>query len=113
MSTTRICLKSLPTLPAGTTYIGREHAGRGRGPSFKRSPWANPFKVALHGREQAVELYRRWLMGDAEAASLVPSGNWHRPTLDEVRTLDGASLACWCDQGERCHGDVLAELASS
>lgn len=113
MSIPRICLKGCPSLPAGTVYIGREHAGRGRGPSFKRSPWANPFKVSQHGRERAVELYRRWLLGDAVAAAIVPAGNWHRPTLEEIRTLQGEVLACWCDLGEQCHGDVLGELAGS
>jgi hypothetical protein len=92
-------------------YIGREHAGRGRGPSFKRSRWANPWSVWDHGREKAVALFARWIAGDPEAAAMLPSGNWHRPTADEIRReLRGRVLACWCDP-QPCHGHVLAAIA--
>lgn len=53
----------------GAVYIGREHAGRGRGPSFKRSRWAKPFTWHEHGREAAVDLYTRWINGDPDAAA--------------------------------------------
>lgn len=92
-------------------YIGREHAGRGRGPSFKRSPWANPWSVCEHGRESAVALFARWVAGDPEVAAMLPPGNWHRPTADEIRReLRGRVLACWCDP-QPCHGHVLAAIA--
>jgi hypothetical protein len=92
-------------------YIGREHAGRGRGPSFKRSRWANPFTWCEYGRDAAVALYARWITGDPEAAAMLPPGNWHRPTADEIRReLRGRVLACWCDP-QPCHGHVLAALA--
>ena len=99
-------------LHAGAVYIGREHSGRGRGPSFKRSPWANPWNWKIVGREQAIALYARWIAGDAEAASLLPPGRWHKPTPQEIRNeLRGQVLACWCDELLPCHGHVLAAIA--
>lgn len=94
-------------------YIGREHAGRGRGPSFKRSPWANPWKWRKVGRARAVELLAKWITGDEDAAALLPPGRWPRPSVDAIRRdLAGRTLACWCPAGEPCHGHVLAEIAS-
>jgi hypothetical protein len=93
-------------------YIGREHAGRGRGPSFKRSPWANPWNWRKVGRARAVELFAAWVAGDANAAAILPPGRWPRPTVESIRqALAGRTLACWCPCGEPCHGRVLAEIA--
>ena len=32
---------------------------------------------------------------------------------DDVASLRGHDLACWCPPGEPCHGDVLLELANT
>ena len=63
------------------------------------SRWGNPYKVADHGREGAVRLYRAML---------------ERMTHDELRAylapLRGATcLACSCKADELCHADVLIE----
>jgi hypothetical protein len=95
----------------GAIYIGREHAGRGRGPSFKRSRWANPFHWKDHGRDRAVVLFARWITGDPTVAAMLPPGKWRRPSVEEIRQeLRGRVLACWCDP-EPCHGHVLAAIA--
>ena len=95
-------------------YIGREHSGRGRGPSFKRSRFANPFPWTEYGRPKAVGLFRRWLAGDPDAAALVTWPRWTRPTPDEIReALVGKVLACWCEPGQPCHGHVLVEIANN
>jgi hypothetical protein len=100
-------------LYANAVYIGREHSGRGRGASFKRSPWANPWSVKAVCRDRSIELYARWLSGDLEAESLLPPGRWHKPTTDEIRReLRGKVLACWCVP-KNCHGYVLAAIAES
>ena len=92
-------------------YIGREHSGRGRGPSFKRSRWANPWHWRDVGREVAIAMYARWITGDPEAAELLPPGRLCRPTPQEIRDeLRGRVLACWCDP-QPCHGHVLAAIA--
>ena len=70
---------------ADAVYIGREHSGRGHGPSFKRSPWANPWTVKAVGHQTAIVLYAKWIAGDLEAAALLPPGRWHRPSVEEIR----------------------------
>lgn len=35
------------------------------------------------------------------------------PSMDEIRTLAGKSLACFCQPGSPCHGDVLLRLANA
>jgi hypothetical protein len=110
MTTRVIHARDLPAYP-DAIYIGREHAGRGRGPSFKRSRWANPFHWTDHGRDRAVALFARWIMGDPEAAAMLPPGKWPRPSIAEIRSeLGGRVLACWCEP-LACHGHVLAAIA--
>lgn len=110
MTTRVIHARDLPQHP-DAIYIGREHAGRGRGPSFKRSRWANPWSVNDFGRDAAVALYARWITGDIEATAMLPPGNWRRPSADEIRReLGGRVLACWCEP-DACHGHVLAAIA--
>ena len=95
MTTRVIHARDLPQHP-DAIYIGREHSGRGRGPSFKRSRWANPWSVNEYGRDAAVAVFARWITGDPEVAAMLPPGNWHRPTPDEIRReLRGHVLACW------------------
>ena len=111
MTTIVIHARDLPA-STGAVYIGREHSGRGRGPSFKRSPWANPWRVEIEGRERAIALYARWIAGDPEAELLLPRGRWHKPTTQEIRSeLRGQALACWCEPLLPCHGHVLAAIA--
>ncbi len=75
------------------------------GVSVARRPgrrWGNPYSVAEHGRERAVELYRRHL---AEHPELVAAAR---------RELRGRPLGCWCPlDGRPCHADVLIELANA
>ena len=79
-------------LPADTVYVGRAPGRRGR--------WGNPFPVQEHGRDQAVRLYREWLLSDPERVA-------------EVRKeLKGKPLACWCSPGLPCHADTLVEVAN-
>lgn len=60
--------------------------------------WGNPFKVAEHGREKSIELYREYIAGKIERGEL---------NLEELR---GYNLACFCDLNDACHADVLLEL---
>ena len=109
--TTVIHVRDLARYP-GAILITREHSGRGHGPSWKRTPWANPWNWKIVGRDRAIALYARWIAGDAEAASLLPPGRWHKPTPQEIRNeLRGQVLACWCDELLPCHGHVLAAIA--
>jgi hypothetical protein len=63
------------------------------------SDWGNPFSASIHGRDNAIALYKEWL--------------WERPELQErAKTeLKGKVLGCHCAP-KACHADVLAELAN-
>jgi hypothetical protein len=56
--------------------------------------WGNPYTVEEYGREQAIRLYREWLIGK---------------DLSELR---GKDLACYCSLDQPCHADILLELAN-
>jgi hypothetical protein len=81
-------------------YIGRGNP-RNKLPA---SIWANPFKIGKDGDRNAVIAKYRALMEQRLAG---PEGIVWRERLGELR---GKTLGCWCSP-ERCHGDVLAELA--
>jgi hypothetical protein len=75
-------------LPAGVICVGRG------------TKWGNPFK-AENGitRDLAIALFRQ---------SITPARE------EEIRReLRGKTLACWCSEAVRCHGDVLLEIANS
>ena len=58
--------------------------------------WGNPYPVDVHGRDEAIRLYREWL-----------------PTSGlDLRELAGCHLACWCPLDRACHADVLLEIAN-
>lgn len=74
--------------PEGAVYIGRP------------GPWGNPWSIEEHGRDQAVELFRQYLAGNARL-------------MEQVRQqLAGRDLMCWCPLDEACHGDVLLQAAN-
>lgn len=59
--------------------------------------WGNPYLVGPHTRENAIALYRLWIMQQPEL-------------LADLHELKGKTLGCWCAPKD-CHGRVLAELA--
>jgi len=63
------------------------------------SKWGNPFFIGIDGtRDEVIEKYRAWFLKQPELVS----------ALKELR---GKTLGCWCTPN-RCHGDVLLELAN-
>lgn len=96
-------------MPEGAVYVGRP------------TKWGNPFRVEPilecetcgheieEGRtpNQAVALYRYHLTHPGTLHG------WTMPTMDEVGSLRGKDLACWCPLGQPCHADVLLELANA
>lgn len=79
------------------------------------SKYGNPFShlpdsagsVKVSSRDEAVDNYRKWVLGEMTVPGLIP------PSLDDIRRdLAGKVLGCWCAPN-RCHGDVLVELANS
>jgi hypothetical protein len=86
-----------PIIPSGAVYIG--HAMRWY--RLPASKWRNPFVKELKEgvpRERIIDAYREWIMDRPEL-------------LAALHELCGLNLVCWCAP-ERCHGDVLLELAN-
>ncbi|MET8080065.1 DUF4326 domain-containing protein [Streptomyces sp. NPDC005303] len=106
------------TSPLGAVYIGRPTRF---GNPFVLAPaasrrgglldmWAVEYKgrklgrwdTSAAARAEAADRYARWI-GEPEQAD----------TLRLFRALlAGRDLACWCPEGEPCHGDVLLDLVN-
>ena len=75
------------TAPPDAVYIGRP------------SKWGNPFVIGSDGtREQVVEKYRDYILSNDSL-------------LSQIQELRGKDLICFCAP-QKCHGDVLIELAN-
>lgn len=74
------------------------------------SKWGNPFKVTPE-RSQilAVGAFQTWLTVEGVTAGIQDRKQW---MLDNLKTLRGKNLACWCKPGTACHADVLLRLAN-
>jgi hypothetical protein len=73
-------------------YVGRRYG----------SKWGNPFKLprkhTARERDESIAKYRDWIMRQPELMAALPE-------------LRGKNSVCWCAP-ERCHADVLIELAN-
>lgn len=98
-------------MPAGAVYVGRP------------TRWGNPFPVDVYGQDGAVDRFRRLMCGQMSTLEMSQSSTCHsadvslvtvrRWILDELPTLKGKDLACFCPLGKDCHADVLLQLANA
>ena len=87
--------------------------------------WGNPF---VHSdAAEAVAAYRRLIGRGEKSFDMGPDGlqfakGAHRHTLhwafaewveENIESLRGKNLACWCKLGSPCHADILLELANA
>lgn len=74
-------------------YVGR--------PGPYGNPWSSkPSKYAEHiveSKSEAIEKYRNYVLNNPEL-------------LDKINELKGKTIACWCDENESCHGDVIIKI---
>jgi hypothetical protein len=79
--------------------------------------WGNPFThisntskfhIIVKSQGAAVEAFRRWLEGTAWHDVQQARRQW---ILDNVHTLKGRDLGCWCAPGN-CHAYLLLRLAN-
>jgi hypothetical protein len=71
-------------------------------------PYGNPFIVGVHGnRSEVVLWHREWIDGVRNG----PNGE-EPPTREQILSLRGKRLGCWCRGDQQCHGDYLAILAN-
>lgn len=88
-------------MPENTVYVGRP------------SKWGNP--IVSEDKRAATMLFRvcllyPWytfkIMEFDKALEVINHMSWIRDNIEQLR---GKDLACWCKEGEPCHGDVLIE----
>ena len=66
-----------------------------------KSQWHNPYTAGKEipgSREKAIHQYREYILNKPELLRLIPI------------ELKDKTLGCWC-KPNKCHGDVLVELA--
>lgn len=76
-------------MPENTIYVGRG------------SKWGNPYKVDYHGtREEVIAKFEQMIYANESLQ------------IEIKNELKGKNLACWCKEGEGCHGDILLAWAN-
>lgn len=87
------------------------YVGRGNG-SIWGNPWTHKFGTQapfiVKSRKLAVENFEKWLRG-TDFVDVLP--NDRRRILDSLPSLAGKILACWCEEGQLCHAQVLVKLS--
>jgi hypothetical protein len=66
--------------------------------------WGNPFKIGDPGLKtikDVLECYRNYITMHIKDGAL------------DISELKGKDLACWCKEGEDCHGSILLEIVNS
>ena len=89
MSSVPTWIRSAPSTRVTSTSAG----GWQRGLTI--SAWANPFRFAYVGRDQAVDAFKQHL----EKSQI----------LRQIGSLEGLQLVCHCRADERCHADVFID----
>ena len=87
-------------------YIGRKRVVFIDGKRYppEDSIFANPYKVGKDGtRNEIIQKYKTYILEKIERKEI---------TQDQLDTLRGKKLGCWC-KPDTCHGDVLAEILDS
>ncbi|MDR5172975.1 DUF4326 domain-containing protein [Methylobacillus flagellatus] len=92
----------------------------------RSTPWGNPFnwrdlpRYSADAEDDVGDRYsdamlRHWSVCDFEAAVKYDIGRPSSyPSNAEIRrSLGGKNLACWCPLDQRCHADVLLEIANA
>ena len=75
----------------------------------RSSKWGSPFsykpntkaKYMVRTRKEAIEAHKEWLLNGEG-----------RYLLEDLHELKGKVLGCWCNDHEKCHGDILVKLVN-
>jgi len=78
--------------------------------------YGNPYRVGVDGNaEECVKRFRSDIEDGTIIEHLGKNFSKHNiRTVEEwLSPLKGKNLACWCAEGNHCHGEVLLEIANS
>lgn len=76
-------------------YIGRSMTWVKGCTTARKSKWANPFSAKEHGRDECIEMYKKYISNTS--------------LYNDLEELMNKELGCWCTP-EPCHGNVLVML---
>lgn len=83
----------------------------------RSTKWGNPFRVRPgRANEYAVTLFRHLLNGYVAIVDDPTPEDQERYRIMAIRDrgeLRGKNLACFCRPDQKCHADVLLELAAN
>ena len=74
-----------------TKYIGREKG------NIEAAKWQNPYSTSTYDLRTCLDMYREHVINTPDL-------------VDDLESLRGCTLACWCLDGTLCHGQVLLDL---
>ena len=86
--------------------------------------FGNPFTVAAciesgyattkeSAKSLCIECFESWLeFGDSSEWFFSSGIDKRKIILDSLHEIRGKDLACFCKEGEPCHGDVLIKIAN-
>lgn len=76
------------------------------------SPWVLYYQTAGHNTEDVIRLFRDLMidLNSHEVEEYIYER--FRYMRDRIKDLRGKNLSCWCKLGEKCHADILLELAN-
>jgi hypothetical protein len=96
-------------MPTNAVYVGRPT--KWGNPWTPKAYWDAGYSGSLKIAASAcVQMYKAWLTDTRCSWSGTKiEATWPQPSLAELR---GKDLACWCPLDQRCHADVLLELAN-
>lgn len=101
--------RKLDKVPAGFTliYVGRKTTYKPEyGLDF--SILGNPFTTRQHTREEAVALYRQWLLSRQNYGT--PQGRVLHQLLERIEQGEKLALVCWCAPISPCHAEVVKAI---
>jgi hypothetical protein len=87
----------------------------------RTSDFGNPFTIAQfldigypepQARSMAISEFRSWLRGSRDTWTTDEADQRREKLLGRLPELRGMNLACPCEEGTPCHGDVLLEWAA-
>ena len=98
-------------------YVGR----RNKRHRLPESVFGNPYRIGEHGdREEVLRRYEELQRNNLHHANAYPSNYLLQAWKDNIASLRGKTLACWCAPKDRaltvddetvCHGQILLRLA--
>ena len=73
-----------------------KYIGRAKG-ELAASKWQNPYSSSVYDLRTCLKLYNEHVINTPEL-------------MNDLDSLKGCSLACWCTDGNLCHGKILLDL---